>query len=66
MKLRHTFLIALGVAVPLWVRQQRFEQGVVREIGRFTDETVEAHTDLVEYTQGTLERFVKELNEAVR
>lgn len=61
MKLRHAFLIALGVAVPLWLRQQRFERAVVTEITRFTDATVEAHTDLVEWTQATLQRFVEEL-----
>lgn len=61
MKLRDTFLLALGVAVPLWIRQYRFEQGVVAEVSRFTDATVSAHTRTVHDVNKALTRFVEEL-----
>jgi hypothetical protein len=36
MKLRHTFLIAAVIAIPLWIRQYRFEQKTGEEALRFT------------------------------
>jgi hypothetical protein len=41
MKLHHAFLLALGIATPLWLRQRRFEQECTKELRRFADEVNE-------------------------
>ena len=54
MKLRHAFLIALGVALPLWIRQEKFEQGMNAEVERFVGAMVTAFEENVKATEGLL------------
>lgn len=61
MKIRQIFLLALGVALPLWVRQYRFEQGVNAEVQRFATATIKAHQENVEAVEAILSGFAKKI-----
>lgn len=61
MKLRYALLLALGVAVPVWIRQWRYERSVNAEFQRFVTAILEAHGEHVEIVRDEVQALADRL-----